>query len=154
MTITIDFARAEDIDALSVLLSELFTLESDFIPDHTKQVRGLALIIDRPWMGQIFVVRDAGIPIGMANALRTVSTAEGREVILLEDVILNKHYRGQGLGKRLLTHIEAWAREQQISRITLLADQDNQPAIDFYQTNGFTLSAMKALRKALPATKL
>lgn len=78
MTTAIDFATAADLDALADLLAELFTLESDFVAERDKQLRGLRLILDNPALGRLFALRVDGRVAGMANALITVSTAEGR----------------------------------------------------------------------------
>lgn len=91
------------------LLAELFTLESDFKPDRDKQLAGLYTILDNPAVGQLFVLRIDGTVAGMANALYTVSTAEGRQVVLLEDVIINAAWRGHGFGRQLVEHVLAWA---------------------------------------------
>jgi len=86
--IEIDHARAEDIPALVRLLNELFRIERDFVPDSTKQERGLRLILDNPAIGRIFVVRVSKTVVGMASLLFTISTAEGGLAAVLEDVIL------------------------------------------------------------------
>ncbi len=83
MKTTIDFATTDDLEALADLLAELFTLESDFRPERNKQLRGLRLILDNPQIGRLFVLRIDEEVAGMANALITVSTAEGRSVVLL-----------------------------------------------------------------------
>ncbi|WP_153108745.1 GNAT family N-acetyltransferase [Propionivibrio limicola] len=149
MDIDIGFAHENDIEPLCDLLSELFALESDFTPDRDKQRRGLRLILDNPPIGQLFVLRIAGEIAGMANALITVSTAEGRPVVLLEDVIVKAAYRGRQLGRRLVEHVFDWARANGMPRVTLLADKDNAPALAFYQRLGFGRSAMTVLRKNL-----
>lgn len=149
MNIAIDFATAADIDPLADLLAELFTLESDFHPERDKQLRGLRLILDNPQSGRLFVLRIDGEIAGMANALITVSTAEGRPVLLLEDVIVKAAYRGQGLGRRLVEHVLRWAETAGMVRVTLLADRDNAPALAFYARLGFVPSAMQVLRKPL-----
>ena len=69
------------------LLCELFTLESDFRPERDKQLRGLRLILDNPRIGRLFVLRVEGKVAGMANALITISTAEGGPVLLVEEAI-------------------------------------------------------------------
>jgi GNAT superfamily N-acetyltransferase len=102
MTISINFATADDLPQLADLLAELFTLESDFHPERDKQLRGLRLILDEPALGRLFVLRFDGKVAGMANALITVSTAEGGRVLLLEDVIVSREHRGGGLGRRLV----------------------------------------------------
>jgi len=149
MNITIATATADDLDAMADLLYELFTLESDFKPERKKQLRGLRLILDNPQIGQLFVLRVDGIVAGMANALITVSTAEGRAVVLLEDVIVKAAFRGQKLGRRLVEHVFEWAAKAGMPRVTLLADKDNAPALAFYDRLGFELSAMRVLRKNL-----
>lgn len=149
MDIVIDFAAAAELDALADLLAELFTLESDFRPDREKQLRGLRLIRDNPQLGRLFVLRVDGRVAGMANALITVSTAEGRPVLLLEDVIVSEAHRGRGLGRRLVDHVLAWAAGEGMTRVTLLADKDNAPALAFYDSLGFTPSAMRVLRRSL-----
>jgi hypothetical protein len=42
----IDFAAADDLEAMAGLLAELFTLESDFSPEREKQLAGLRLILE------------------------------------------------------------------------------------------------------------
>lgn len=147
MSIEIDFATAADLPQLADLLAELLTLESDFKPDREKQLRGLRLILDNTVLGRLFVVRDGERVLGMANALITVSTAEGGYVLLLEDVIMRRGQRGNGLGRKLLEHVLGWATAQDITRVTLLADRDNAAALDFYRKLGFDDSRMRVLRK-------
>jgi GNAT superfamily N-acetyltransferase len=151
MNISIDFATAADLEALADLLAELFALESDFRPERDKQLRGLRLILDKPQSGRLFVLRVDREVAGMCNALITVSTAEGRPVLLLEDVIVKAALRGRGLGRRLVEHVLAWAAGAGMARATLLADRDNAAALAFYDRLGFAPSAMRVLRKKLGA---
>ena len=145
----IDFATADDLPQLADLLRELFTLESDFESERDKQMSGLREILDNPALGRLFVLRIDGQVAGMANALITVSTAEGGRVLLLEDVIVGREFRGGGWGRKLVEQVMAWAHEQGLTRITLLADRDNQAALDFYRKLGFASSHMTVLRKNL-----
>ncbi|HCI13314.1 MAG: GNAT family N-acetyltransferase [Gallionellales bacterium GWA2_60_142] len=151
MKVEINFATAEDLPQLADLLAELFTLESDFRPERDKQLRGLQLIIDEPLLGRLFVLRINDKVAGMANALITVSTAEGGRVLLLEDVIVSRAHRGGGFGRMLVEHVLDWAHEQGMTRVTLLADRDNHAALDFYRRLGFETSHMTVLRKNLPS---
>lgn len=149
MSIAIDFATAADLPALADLLGELFRLESDFQPVRDKQLAGLRLILDQPALGRLFVLRVDGRVAGMANALITVSTAEGAPVLLLEDVIVAAEFRGGGHGRALVEHVVAWARGAGMARVTLLADQANAAALAFYRRLGFDASAMVVLRRSL-----
>ena len=149
MNATVDFATPADLEAMADLLAELFTLESDFQPVREKQLRGLRLILENPSIGQLFVLRIDDEVAGMANALITISTAEGCPVLLLEDVIVKARFRGLKLGRRLVEHILNWARANGMPRVTLLADKDNLPALAFYEYLGFEPSAMRVLRRTL-----
>lgn len=149
MTNDIGFATADDLPQLADLLAELFTLECDFSPERDKQLRGMRLILDSPSLGRLFVLRIGKEVAGMANALITISTAEGEQVLLLEDVIVSRKHRGSGLGRRLVEHVLDWARKQGMTRVTLLADRDNQAALDFYRKFGFENSNMTVLRRML-----
>ncbi len=149
MKVTITPATEADLDALADLLAELFTLESDFKPEREKQIAGLRLILDNPQIGKIFVLRVNESAAGMANALITASTAEGRRVVLLEDVIVNSAYRGRKLGRQLVEHVLKWATDQGMPRVTLLADRENKPALTFYDRLGFEPSAMRVLRRKI-----
>jgi len=147
--IWIDSATREDLPAMAGLLAELFTLERDFRPDRSRQLAGLATILDNPALGRLFVVRLDGEIAGMANALITVSTAEGGKALLLEDVIVRDRRRGLGIGRRLVEHVLEWAAKEGMTRVTLLADQDNAAALGFYDRLGFRPSAMRVLRRPL-----
>jgi len=149
MNPTIDFATPQDLPAMADLLHELFTLESDFQPERERQLAGLQFILDTPALGRLFVLRVNGQVAGMANALITVSTARGAPVLLLEDVIVSRAFRGGGHGRALIEHVLDWARGQGMARVTLLADRDNAPALDFYARLGFEESAMVVRRKNL-----
>lgn len=149
MNTEITFAQATDLDAMADLLAELFTLESDFRPGRDKQLAGLRLILDNPQLGRLFVLRVDGAVAGMANALITVSTAQGQPVLLLEDVIVSAAQRGGGLGRRLVEHVLDWAAATGMGRVTLLADRDNAPALAFYGRLGFEPSAMTVLRRKI-----
>jgi len=144
----VEFATAADLETMADLLAELFSLEADFTPDRAKQLAGLKLILDDPARGRLFVTRVDGRVVGMANALITVSTAQGGRVLLLEDVILHRDHRGGGLGRRLVEQVLDWAAGEGMPRVTLLADKDNAPAQAFYRRLGFEASGMVVLRKS------
>src|SRR5882672_3705353 len=117
---TIEQATLEDLPQLTDLLVDLFTHEGDFKPDRAKQMRGLRLILEQPSRGRIFVLRHNGTIFGMINLLFTISTAEGGFVILLEDVIMHRDYRGQGFGTKLLQHAIEYSKKKDFLRITLI----------------------------------
>jgi GNAT superfamily N-acetyltransferase len=142
----ISAATPDDIPQLSELLSLLFDQEAEFKPDEASQQRGLEMILLEPSLGRILVARQDDRIVGMANLLFTVSTALGGRVGILEDLVVRKEYRGQGIGTHLLTASLAFARESGCLRVTLLTDHDNESAIRFYLRHQFEASSMVPLR--------
>lgn len=145
----IEPATMEDLPVLADLLFDLFSLEADFNPDRTKQLRGLRLILETPSRGRIFVLRRHGQILGMINLLFTISTAEGGAVILLEDLVIHRDHRRQGYGSMLLQHAIRYAKDKGFLRITLLTDRSDQGAINFYKKHGFYVSEMAPMRLLL-----
>ena len=149
--VAIEPAIAEDLDELSILLGELFSEESDFRPNKEKQLRGLRLIFEQPNRGRVFVLRRDRSIVGMINLLFTISTAEGGFVILLEDLVIHKEYRGHGYGSMLLDYAIEFARQKNFKRITLLTDRPELRSQSFFRKHGFYESPMLPMRLLLPA---
>jgi GNAT superfamily N-acetyltransferase len=142
----IEPATIEDLPSLTELLMDLFAQESDFRPDFNNQMRGLRLLLEQPNRGRIFVLRSASKIIGMINLLFTISTAEGGFVILLEDLIIDRHFRDQGLGSELLKYAIDYAKQKNFLRITLLTDRISEPSLTFFEKHGFQRSSMVPMR--------
>jgi GNAT superfamily N-acetyltransferase len=139
-------AGTGDVPQLCALLVLLFSQEADFKPDHDRQNRGLALIIEQPEVGRIYCATAGDSIIGMVNVLFTISTAEGGRAAWLEDMVVHPDWRGKGIGQQLLLEATNQARAAGCSRLTLLTDAGNRSAIRFYEKAGFVHSRMKPMR--------
>ena len=129
-------ATKEDIPAMAELLHQLFSIEADFTPDFALQSLGLEMLLDRE-TAELFVAEIDGQVVGMCTAQVIVSTATGKEVAAVEDVVIDIDHRGQGIGSSLLLHLEDWAARRDLGRLQLLADRDNAPALGFYRRQGW-----------------
>ena len=147
----IEPATVEDLPSLAELLMDLFSQESDFRPNYNNQMRGLRLLLEQPSRGRIFVLRSANQIIGMINLLFTISTAEGGFVIVLEDLIIARNFRGQGMGSKLLGHALDYVRQKGFLRITLLTDRISAVSFTFFEKHGFQRSDMVPMRLYLGA---
>lgn len=142
----VSIATLAEIDELVHLLNVLFTQDIEFEPDYKKQKAGLEQIISNPSIGEILVMKIDGKVVGMVSLLYSISTALGGKVAILEDMVMAKDFRGKGLGKELLQEAIDFAQKHGCLRLTLLTDFDNEAAIRFYQSAGFSLSKMIPLR--------
>jgi GNAT superfamily N-acetyltransferase len=145
--LNIRIAEPGDIGPCARLLTILFSQEHEFTPDLQKQESGLGMIIGNPSVGTVFVCEAEEGIIGMVSALNLVSTALGKKVVMLEDMIVDPAWRGQGIGAMLLEYVYRWARREGYGRMTLLTDGDNIPSQHFYEAHGFMRSTMVAYRK-------
>jgi len=147
-------ATAEDIPALLGLLRELFGVEADFRFDAAKAERALRLLLGAPPLACVLVADSgAGGVVGMCSVQLVVSTAEGGPSGLLEDMVVHPAQRGHGLGGRLLAAAELWAAGKGATRLQLLADKGNAPALEFYRKAGLDGTRMICLRKFLVASR-
>ncbi len=145
---TIRTAQLTDIEALILLLAELFQIETDFQINPVKQRTGLELLLASD-TAQIVVAEHQAKVVGMCSVQVLISTAEGAKVGLIEDLIVSEAYRGLGIGHRLLAHLETWATAHGLKRLQLLAAKHNQLALDFYTAQQWNLTQFIGLRKQL-----
>jgi len=144
--VTIRPARPADIDDLTLLLKALFAIEADFVFDEPLQRRGLQLLLDNP-RTCILVAQAQGRVVGMCTGQLTISTAEGGPALLVEDVVVDADWQGRGIGSRLLKKLGLWAKDNQASRLQLLADRHNRAGLEFYKKLGWQTTELICLRK-------
>jgi ribosomal protein S18 acetylase RimI-like enzyme len=145
---TIRTAKLSDIPQLVELLKELFTIEADFDFDQEKQACGLNQLLnsDKDCILVAQSINDNKV-LGMCTVQTLISTAEGGTVGLLEDLIVAADYRNQGIAAKLVAEAICWAKCQGLKRLQLLADQNNQPALNFYEKQGWKSTQLICLRK-------
>ena len=145
-TETIRLANTNDVAGCAELLGILFSQEREFGPDPAAQSKGLAMIINNPDAGFILVYEAGGTIRGMVLILFTISTALGKKVAILEDMIVTPDFRGKGVGTSLVERALEFALDKGCGRVTLLTDNDNEAAHKIYRKCGFTKSEMVVFR--------
>lgn len=145
LRVNVRTAQPADLDSLVSLLAELFSIEQDFVFDELRQRRGLALMLENE-RGCVLVAEVEGQVVGMCTGQLLVSTAEGGLSLLVEDVVVQEQWRGRGVGRLLVEAISDWARVNKVSRLQLLADRNNVPALDFYRIMGWHKTELICLR--------
>ncbi|HEY1406120.1 MAG TPA: GNAT family N-acetyltransferase [Spirochaetota bacterium] len=147
--IVIRQATRADLDRCAQLLTDLFSIETDFVIDHEKQKAGLRLLFDNPKRSAILVAEKRNAVVGMVTGQLVVSTAVGGYSILLEDLFVVKDCRRLNIGGRLVEGLIAWGVEKGARRVQLVADSDNHFALKFYQSNNFVRGKMVGLYRFL-----
>ncbi|MDP2104391.1 MAG: GNAT family N-acetyltransferase, partial [Desulfobulbaceae bacterium] len=62
-------------------------------------------------------------------------------------VLVDSQWRGQGVGRLLMEEMSDWAMTNNVSRLQLLADRNNIPALDFYHRLGWQVTGLICLRR-------
>jgi GNAT superfamily N-acetyltransferase len=145
--LTIRPAGQDDLDAMVSLLQALFAIEADFTPDPERQRQGLARFLESCGKHRCILVAEVDHRVvAMATVQILISTAQGGPVGLMEDVVVREDLRGRGVGRRLVNALVEWAADRGLTRLQLLADDRNRPALDFYRKMGWHTTQLLCLR--------
>jgi GNAT superfamily N-acetyltransferase len=147
LNVTIRRAGVGDIRRLTELLEQLFAIETDFSAEPQKQRRGLEMMLGDGANRCIMVAENNGAVVGMCTAQLVVSTAEGALSGWVEDLVIDAGFRGGGIGRSLLAAVQDWCYSQGATRVQLLADRENAPALAFYRKQGWRPTQLLAWRK-------
>ena len=144
--VTIRNAHSADLEPMANLLKMLFSIEADFSADRSRQLEGLRMLLGNP-RACILVADHGGEVVGMCTGQIVISTAEGGPSILVEDVVVREDFQGRGVGSQLMQGLYGFAEENRATRLQLLADCDNRPALKFYKKIGWDKTGMICLRR-------
>ncbi len=142
-------ATEKDLDAMVLLLKQLFGIEADFAFDAQMQKKGLELLLDSK-TSIILVAERQDSVVGMGTGQLVISTAEGGPSLLIEDIVVQPAWQQQGIGSALLQALGNWGASRGAIRMQLLADRTNSPALVFYQAAGWQTTQLICLRKYHP----
>jgi GNAT superfamily N-acetyltransferase len=104
----------------------------------TEQQLTETLFSERP-AAEVVIAEFDGKPAGFALFFHNYSTFLAKPGLYLEDLFVLPEFRGQGLGKLLLTYLAKLAVDRGCGRFEWSVLDWNQPAIDFYQAQGAVL---------------
>lgn len=79
-----------------------------------------------------------GQPAGLVNCFEGFSTFQCKPIINIHDVTVSSAFRGQGLSKKMMLHVEEIAKEKGCSKVTLEVLQGNEVAQSAYRALGYT----------------
>ncbi len=86
--------------------------------------------------------------VGITHVVLHPNTWNTTECCYLEDLYVNESVRGQGVGRALIEHVYAFARQQNCNRVYWTTQEDNTAARRLYDTLA-TKTDMVQYRKSL-----
>ncbi len=129
-------ARPEDAGEIVRLVRALAVYENE--PVETVKMTEVDVLRDgfsEPRRFEVLLAEHEGEAVGFALYFHNYSTWEGRAGIYIEDLFVEEHARGLGLGRALVTEIARIAKRRGCPRIDLWVLGWN-PTRDFYHRIG------------------
>ena len=129
-------ATPDDVPAILGLIRELAEYErllDQVVANESALHR--ALFGERPYV-EALVVNVENETVGFALFFHNFSTFLGKPGMYLEDLYVRPAFRGQGLGKALLTRVAQIAVERDCGRMEWSVLDWNEPSIRFYESLG------------------
>ena len=99
--------------------------------------RALQLLLARPELGFLWLVRESGTAVGCCVVCYAISTSAGAIVAKLDDVCVLRGREGQGIGTALIDSLMVELRRRGVRRIDTSCHMENAPALAFYLRLGF-----------------
>lgn len=85
----------------------------------------------------VVIAYEGEIPVGLAISFDGFSTFYARPLLNIHDFVVKKEYRGRGIAKLMLEHIEKIALERGYCKLTLEVLEGNTRAQKIYRDFGF-----------------
>ncbi|NTS76841.1 GNAT family N-acetyltransferase [Catenovulum sp. SM1970] len=134
----IDLTQTNDAQALLTLLSAYACDPKGGGEDLSLDVK--TRLIDELKQQDIyvgFIVWQGEEPIALANCFRGFSSFYAKPLLNIHDFAVMPGYRGQGIGQKLMAHINEYAAEQGFCKVTLEVLSNNTAAKVVYSKAGF-----------------
>ena len=101
-----------------------------------------------------WVASEGGVVTGFLYCSVVLLRSSPGQELLLYEIGVRQAWRRKGVGRALLTHMEGWMKNNEVSEVWVCAD--NQVAVEFYRGCGFAIEADQPVymtRKIEPAPK-
>lgn len=124
--------RREDLDQTFNLLNELYDNRIQY--DIYSKKYEESLENDKYYS---IVAEENNRIIGVLNSRLISRLAKSKDILYIDDLIVDKDYRNNGVGKSLLKNAVEYAKQSDCQTIELTSYITNENAHRFYQNNGF-----------------
>ena len=98
---------------------------------------------DRPQGSYFFVAEAEGLPVGFLHLQTTVDFFTGSRNCHISDLAVAPGMDGHGIGGRLLSFTDAWAREHDCRFVTLGVFPGNERARALYERHGYGVELLR-----------
>ena len=152
-------ATSEDYEAFCDLSASVDRLHRENLPDFFQEPSGP--VRERKYFQELLARNDVQIFIAaqdqkivgyvhiFVQETPSIPLLKQRKFGVIDAIVVDEAFRGQGVGKKLMDRAESWAREQGATSMELNVYTFNQEALDFYQRIGYR-SLRTRMSKEIP----
>ncbi|WP_430907999.1 GNAT family N-acetyltransferase [Maribacter sp. 2-571] len=103
------------------------------------QIKQLSVkkVLERDERSAFVVCRIENVIVGMA--VMAIYTVISGKKGMIEDVVVDEKYRGNGIGKKIMQVLLSEAKNRNVTELLLFTGHHRKPAIKLYEGLGFTL---------------
>jgi GNAT superfamily N-acetyltransferase len=141
-TVKIGPAVERDLRTITSLIADL-SVETDG-PDSTNRAvieRNVRTLFRDP-RAHFLVARKAGRVVGFVNFAARKTITDSSRSALIDELAVSRKYRGQGIGRMLISAVVAWCRKVRCCELEVSTLARNQRARRFYKECGFDEEAV------------
>lgn len=126
-----------DVSEIAGLLGELNqALGEDQLIDEKNIEEHFREMKKYPELYRNYICEQDGRIVGFMSLLFYRSVYHQVGTTLINELIVSKACRGQGIGKQLIAFCKELSKQRRMDEIEVGVMKDNQRAIDFYKANG------------------
>ncbi len=138
MRIEIRPATFSDEEAALYLLEQLFEPPGGVPPDYTRQRSSACFrwAVEQP-TADILLAVDGNKAVGLTSVYADIQSLGFGPKCWLQDMVVDKERRSEGIGEQLMAAAEQWARARGLTHIELSSNSRRADAHRFYERQGF-----------------
>ena len=135
---SLDRATGADLPAILPLVLDLHNAEHIEMDDGARR-SALLMIIERPEIGGMWVMRAEGRVIGYAAVAYGFSIVFGGRDAFLDEICIAADWRGRGIGTAAIARLKTLLIADDIKALHLEVNKDNEQAQRLYGGLGFEM---------------
>jgi len=128
--------REDGVPSLVEMMAAFYAHER-FTFDAAASERMIRDLLKNPGSGAVFIARDAHQAVGYAVLTHGYSLEFGGPFVLLDEIFVQPHAQGEGLGRRLIDRAASYCRMNGFGYLRLEVQKKNGRAIGVYRAYGF-----------------
>ena len=139
MEIVIRPATLDDEEAALYLLEQLFESPGGVPPGYTRERSAAAFrwAVEQP-NADVLLAFVGDKAVGLTSVYADIQSLGFGAKCWLQDMVVDREKRSQGIGGQLMAAAEAWARAHRLTHIELSSNSGRLDAHRFYERQGFS----------------